>query len=97
MGFYLFTVLFIMTLFQALFGTFPDMSLFTALLAFVMIFNNYFGFTGLQRFAQYVAVPVVALWAIYAVIRSFTSVSGHVLATVPTRRRRRQHCSLQAR
>jgi purine-cytosine permease-like protein len=83
MGFYLFTVLFVMTLFQALFGTFPAMSLFTALLAFVMIFNNYFGFTGLQRFAQYVAVPIVALWALYAVIRSFTSVSGHVLATVP--------------
>ena len=35
------------------------MALVTAILAFVMIFNNYFGFTGLQRFAQYVAVPVV--------------------------------------
>jgi hypothetical protein len=31
-----------------------------------MIFNNYFGFTGLQRFAQFVAVPVVVLWGVYA-------------------------------
>lgn len=83
MGFYLFTVLFVMTLFQALFGTFPAMSLFTALLAFVMILNNYFGFTGLQRFAQYVAVPITALWALYAVIRAFGHISSHALATVP--------------
>lgn len=83
MGFYLFTVLFVMTLFQALFGNFPAMSLFTALLAFVMILNNYFGFTGLQRFAQYVAVPIVALWGVYAVIKAFTSTSSHVLAAVP--------------
>jgi hypothetical protein len=48
-----------------------------------MIFNNYFGFTGLQRFAQFVAVPVVVLWGIYATIKAFTSVSGHALSAVP--------------
>src|SRR5215468_9922305 len=47
MGFYLFTVLFVVTLGQALLGTLAAVSLITALLAFVMIFNNYFGFTGL--------------------------------------------------
>src|SRR5215470_18709006 len=45
MGFYLFTVLFVMSLFTALVGTLPAVSLITALLALVMIFNNYFGFT----------------------------------------------------
>lgn len=83
MGFYLFTVLLVVTLGQALLGTLAAVSLITALLAFVMIFNNYFGFTGLQRFAQYVAVPVVVLWAIYATIKAFTSVSGHALSAVP--------------
>lgn len=82
MGFYLFTVLFVITLFTALVGTLTAVSLFTALLALVMIFNNYFGFTGLQRFAQYVAVPVIILWAIYAIIRSFASGTSH-LAAVP--------------
>jgi purine-cytosine permease-like protein len=82
-GFYLFTVLFVITLGQALIGTLPAVSLITALLAIVMIFNNYFGFTGLQRFAQYVAVPVVFLWGIYATIKAFTSVSAHALSAVP--------------
>jgi purine-cytosine permease-like protein len=83
MGFYLFTVLFVISLAQALLGTFAAVSLITAILAFVMIINNYFGFTGLQLFAQYVAVPVVALWAVYATIKVLTSVSGHALAAVP--------------
>jgi cytosine permease len=83
MGFYLFTVLFVISLGQALLGTFGAVSLITAILAFVMIVNNYFGFTGLQLFAQYVAVPVVALWAIYATVKVLTSTSGHALAAVP--------------
>ena len=83
MGFYLFTVLFVISLGQALLGTLPAVSLITAILAFVMIFNNYFGFTGLQLFAQYIAVPVVTLWAVYATIKVLTSTSGHALAAVP--------------
>jgi purine-cytosine permease-like protein len=83
MGFYLFTVLFVISLGQALLGAFGAVSLITAILAFVMIFNNYFGFTGLQLFAQYIAVPVVALWAVYATIKVLTSTSGHALAAVP--------------
>jgi purine-cytosine permease-like protein len=83
MGFYLFTVLFIISLAQALLGTIPAIGLVTAALALVMIFNNYFGFTGLQRFAQFVAVPVMVVWGLYAVIKSFTSVSGASIAAVP--------------
>src|SRR5947209_19968535 len=83
MGFYLFTVIFIVSLAQALLGTLPAIGLLTAALAFVMIINNYFGFTGLQRFAQFVAVPVMALWGIYAVIKTLTSVNGGAISSVP--------------
>src|SRR3989442_9418638 len=83
MGFYLFTVIFIISLGQALLGTLPALSLLTAALALVMIVNNYFGFTGLQRFAQFVAVPVMVLWGIYAVIKTLTSVNGGAIANVP--------------
>ena len=83
MGFYLFTVLFIITLGQALIGTIPAVALVTAILAFVMIVNNYFGFTGLQRFAQYVAVPVIVVWGLYATIKSFVTVTPQQLAAVP--------------
>jgi len=83
MGFYLFTVIFIISLAQALLGTIPALSLVTAALALVMIVNNYFGFTGLQRFAQFVAVPVMVLWGIYAVIKTLTSLNGGAIANVP--------------
>src|ERR1700716_888681 len=83
MGFYLFTVIFIISLPQALLGTLPAVGLLTAALAFVMIINNYFGFTGLQRFAQFVAVPVMVLWGLYAVIKTLTSVNGAAIAAVP--------------
>ena len=83
MGFYLFTVLFVISLGEALLGTFPAVALLTAGLAVVMIFNNYFGFTGLQLFAQWVAMPVIIVWGVYATIKALTSVSGDVLAAVP--------------
>src|SRR5438445_10649864 len=83
MGFYLFTVSFVISLAQALLGTLPAVSLLTAALALVMIVNNYFGFTGLQRFAQFVAVPVMVLWGIYAVIKTFASLNGSTIAAVP--------------
>src|SRR5437899_7337312 len=83
MGFYLFTVLFVISLASALLGTLPAVGLLTAILALVMIINNYFGFTGLQKFAQYVAVPVMVVWGVYALIKTFTSISGDVLNNVP--------------
>src|SRR3989449_2203441 len=83
MGFYLFTVIFIISLRQALLGTLPALSLLTAALALVMIVNNYFGFTGLQRFAQFVAVPVMVLWGIYAVVKTLTSLNGGAIGNIP--------------
>lgn len=83
MAFYLFTVLFVVSLAEALLGTFPAVALVTAVLAVVMIVNNYFGFTGLQRFAQWVAMPVIIVWGVYATIRALTTVTGAALAAVP--------------
>ena len=82
MAFYLFTVKFVMDLAGGLF-TVPAASFVMAALAFVMIVNTYFGFQGVQRFAQYVAVPVILIWGLYAVTKSFTSVSTEILATLP--------------
>jgi hypothetical protein len=48
-----------------------------------MIVNNYFGFTGLQRFAQYVAVPVVIVWGVWAAIRAFTTITPDALNAIP--------------
>jgi len=48
-----------------------------------MIVNNYFGFEGLVRFAQYVALPVIIVWGIYALIKALTTVSGADLSAVP--------------
>ena len=83
MGFYLFTVIFVVSLGKALIGDLPAVSTITAVLAFVMILNNYFGFTGLLRFAQYVAVPVIFVWGCYATVRALTHVSSDQLAAVP--------------
>jgi purine-cytosine permease-like protein len=83
MAFYLFTVVFIVSLGTALLGDIPALSVITAVLAFVMILNNYFGFEGLVRFAQYVALPVIIVWGIYALIKALTTVSGADLSAVP--------------
>jgi purine-cytosine permease-like protein len=97
MAFYLFTVVFIVSLGTALLGDIPALSVITALLAFVMILNNYFGFTGLLRFAQYVAVPVIFVWGCYATVRALTHVSSHQLAGCRTRPRRPPSSSPSAR
>ena len=83
MGFYLFTVIFVMSLATSLLGALPAVSVLTAALALVMIINSYFGFTGLLRFAQYVALPAIALWGCYALVKSLTTVTSHQLAAVP--------------
>ncbi len=82
MAFYLFTVKFIMDIAGGLFEV-PAVAFVTAGLAFVLIVNTYFGFTGVQRFAQYVAVPVILIWGVYALFRAVTTISGDVLAAVP--------------
>jgi purine-cytosine permease-like protein len=58
MGFYLFTVLFIITLGQALIGTLPAVALITAILAFVMIVNIV---TGIGAVTVPVASTIMAM------------------------------------
>jgi purine-cytosine permease-like protein len=82
MAFYLFTVKFIMDITGGLI-TIPAVGLITAVLAFVMIVNTYFGFEGVQRFAQFIAVPVILVWGIFATIIAFTTISSDTLAAVP--------------
>jgi purine-cytosine permease-like protein len=81
MGFYVFTVLFVMSLVGGLFDV-PAVKFVTAALGFIMILNTYFGFNGVQRFAQYVAVPVVLLWGVYATVKGLTGVTADQLSSV---------------
>jgi purine-cytosine permease-like protein len=82
MAFYLFTVKFIIDVTGGLI-TLPAVGIVTAVLAFVMIVNTYFGFEGVQRFAQFIAVPVILVWGVFATILAYTTVSSDVLASVP--------------
>lgn len=82
MGFYLFTVLFVISLLGGLF-TISSATLLGVILAIVMITNTYFGFGGVQKFAQWVAVPLILAWGVYATIRALATVDGHALANPP--------------
>ena len=82
MAFYLFTVKFVIDITSGLI-TLPVIGVLTAVLAFVMIVNTYFGFEGVQRFAQYVAVPVILVWGVIATFLAFGATSAEVLAAVP--------------
>jgi purine-cytosine permease-like protein len=82
MGFYLFTVLFVLSLLGGLF-TISSATLLSVILAIVMITNTYFGFGGVQKFAQWVAVPLILAWGIYATIRALATVPGHALSHPP--------------
>lgn len=82
MAFYLFTVKFLVDIIGGLVPI-PAVGIVTAIIAFVMIINTYFGFEGVQRFAQYVAVPVIILWGVYALILAYTTVDGATLSTIP--------------
>ncbi len=82
MGFYLFTVLFVLSLIGGLF-TVSSVTLLSVILALVMITNTYFGFGGVQKFAQWVAVPLILVWGVYATIRALATVPAHALSHPP--------------
>ena len=48
----------------------------TLIVAGVMIVNNLLGFTGISVFARYLVTPLLILWALYMVIKGFTTDSG---------------------
>lgn len=51
----------------------------TLVLGFVMIFNNFFGFSGISTWARYVVTPLAIVWIGYLVIKTMVS-SPHVLS-----------------
>src|SRR5207248_4756823 len=53
----------------------------TLLVAWLMIFNNLLGFTGISVFARYLVTPLLILWAIYMVVKGFVSDGGHFHGT----------------
>jgi purine-cytosine permease-like protein len=45
----------------------------TIVLAFVVIFNNLFGFSGISLFARSVVTPVLVVWCAYLVVKGFVA------------------------
>lgn len=48
--------------------------------AFLMAFNNFFGFTGVANFARFFAAPALILWVGYTFIKALRNASPEVLA-----------------
>lgn len=46
---------------------------FSVLLAVVMAFNNFFGFSGVANFARYLAGPMLVVWVIFTFFKASTS------------------------
>jgi purine-cytosine permease-like protein len=53
------------------------------ILAFVMVANNLFGFTGISVFARYIVAPLMLLWVTYLVIKGLTTEPSRVLDAHP--------------
>ena len=82
MGWYGFQAVFLALLFNGLFGL-THLQLFCALFAMVMIVNNLLGFRSVAAYARYVAAPILVLWGLYAIIKSFATAAGPHLFAVP--------------
>ena len=69
-------------LFDGLYG-WGHVLLIGVVLAFVMVVNNLFGFTGVSVFARYIAGPVLLLWVCYLVVKGLVTEPSHVLGAHP--------------
>jgi cytosine permease len=52
-------------------------------LALVMAFNNFFGFTGIANFARYLAAPILIAWVGYTFLKASFSCPSAVLSVHP--------------
>lgn len=68
------------TLYDGLFS-WGHIVLISVILAVVGITNNLFGFTGIAAFARYLVAPLMIVWLLYLVVKGFTSLPAHTLAT----------------
>jgi purine-cytosine permease-like protein len=58
--------------------------LFSIVIAFVMVFNNIFGFTGISAYARYVVTPLLVLWIYFLVIKGVAVDGSHFGGTPHT-------------
>lgn len=47
-------------------------------LAFIMAFNNFFGFSGVANFARYLAGPILVFWVAYTFVKAGSACPVHV-------------------
>lgn len=82
MGWYGFQAVFMAQVLNGLFG-WTHLQLVCAVFAIVMITNNLLGFRSVSAYARFIAAPVLLLWGIYAIVKSFSSTAGPHLFAIP--------------
>lgn len=53
-------------------------------IAFLMAFNNFFGFSGVANFARFVAAPALILWVGYTLVKAMSAAPAAMLASPAT-------------
>ena len=69
-------------LFNGLWG-WGDVLAIGVVLAFVMVANNLFGFTGISVFARWIVAPLMLIWVTYLVIKGLTTEPSRILSAHP--------------
>jgi cytosine permease len=78
------TASFLATALKDLYHLDTPMWLLGAILAVLMGFNNYFGFSGIANFARYFAAPVMMAWVAFTFFKALVSCPVSVLKVAPT-------------
>jgi cytosine permease len=81
MGWYGFQAVFLVQLFDGLFGL-SHLQLFCVLFALVMVTNNLLGFRSVSGYAR-LAAPVLLVWGAYTIIKAVVSAAGPNLFAAP--------------
>jgi cytosine permease len=81
MGWYGFQAVFLVQLFDGLFGL-SHLQLFCALFALVMVTNNLLGFRSVSGYARF-AAPILLVWGAYTIIKAVASAAGPNLFAAP--------------
>jgi cytosine permease len=81
MGWYGFQAVFLVQLFDGLFGL-SHLQLFCVLFALVMVTNNLLGFRSVSGYAR-LAAPILLVWGAYTIIKAVVSAAGPNLFAAP--------------
>jgi purine-cytosine permease-like protein len=80
LGWYGFQARFLVEMLGGLFSI-SHISLWAAVAAILMTFNNIFGFRGVAAYARYIAAPILLAWGAYVLVKGFATVpSGQMFA-----------------